>query len=243
MIPGDVHFCIESWFIGALVGLAELLSRYNWTIRRIVCSSSGFAYLAINGAVAALAYAAAVDSGFLIPADGKAEHWRVVIVSLGAMAAFRSAFAHLKIGGQDFPAGFAAIVDIFKRRAERVLDQDVAEERIERIAPLVEGLTYAATRNYLYAVTEGALRSVSEQEIEVLRKDFAKIDGLEVEDATKMQLLAIRIVELTSLELFVLFAKRAQKQLAPQNAAEIERAAQKRQKFAAARRLFGNPPK
>ena len=102
----------------------------------------------------------------------------------------------------------------------------------------MEGLTYTVTKTYLFAVSEGVLRSISKQEIEVLNKHVARIDSLAVNDATKMQLFAMRIVEVTGLELFVSFAKAARVNLGDENLLATKQRATKLKKLSEVKALL-----
>ena len=224
--------------IGAFVGLSELLSRYTWTLRSVMASAAGLSYLGLNGIAAMFAYFAAVQWNFHAGLEGKSEFWRVLVISSLAMAALRSSFINLQIGNRQFGAGFASILEIFMHRAERVLDQKLVKDRWGKVAPIIEGLTYRATKTYLAAVSEMALRSLSAQENNILQQDLAKIDVLEVEDGIKMQLFAMRIVEKTSLELFISFAETARIKLAVENERVNEEKVNKMQRLKDAKKLL-----
>jgi hypothetical protein len=232
------HYCAAAFLIGTSVGLSELLSRYSWTFRDIIMLSAGLTYLGLNGGVAVVAYLAAVQWNLLSVLHDKNELWRVLAISLLAMAALRSAFANIRIGGKEVAAGLASFIEIFLRRAERELDQKLGLGRLEAIADALEGLTYAATKDYFLAMTEGVMRSLTKPDVEGLQNDVSKIDALEVDDATKMALLGMRIVERTDLSLFVSLAQRAKVQLASANRLATERASDRIQRLAAARNLL-----
>jgi hypothetical protein len=210
-------YCFTAFALGGLVSLAELLSRYKWTLREIGRSSAGWSYLGLSGAAALVAYLLAVDWELDLGLKDKNEIWRVLAVASLGMVVLRSSFANLRIGDKDFPAGPAAILEFAMSRAEKSLDRKLALERWESLRSVVDGLTYAATRNYLMAVSEGTLRSLSSKEIVTIRADVEKIDKLEVDDVTKMKLFAFRLTEDISLELFKSFATAAKVELAAAN--------------------------
>lgn len=197
-----IFFFACAFLIGALVGLAELLSRYPWSVRKIGTFAAGITYLAINGVVSFAAYCLAIDWELGFGLEGRSEIWRVLLVGVMAMAVLRSAFANIRVGDKDVSAGFSLILEVFLKRAERSLDQEIARVYLQDVGKLVEGLTYSGSRTYLVAVTEGVLRSVSQQELDLLREVVAKVDELDVDDATKMVIFASRVIELTSLEVF-----------------------------------------
>lgn len=210
-------YYFAAFLVGSLTGLAELLSKYSWSLKVIVHSPAGRTYLIINGLVAVFAYYAAVGWGLLENLAGAKEVWRVLFVSLFAMAALRSSFVNLKIGDQDVAGGLAVFLSVFSNRAERSLDQTVGLLRYEAMRTAVAGLRYRATQGHFMAVSAGVLRSLSADELDTLRQDVSKIDLAEVDDETKMVLFAVRLTEAIGDELFVKIASHVQPLLASEN--------------------------
>src|SRR5260221_7311126 len=141
-----------AFLVGSAVGLSELLSRYSWRTSVIFRSWPGLLYLGINGALAMLAYKAAVDWNFHAGLSGKPEGWRAAAAAACGMAILRSSFANLQFGSREFDAGFSVFIGIFKDKTERALDQQLAQDCWETVSPHIEGLTFLATKNYLCAV-------------------------------------------------------------------------------------------
>lgn len=200
--------------IGAGVGLSELLSRYSWTIRNICSSAAGWAYLAINGAAALLAYLFAVDWGFDKGLTGKPEGWRVLAVSLLAMVFLRSSLATIRIGDREVGVGLVSLVEVFLRRAEKVLDQGVSRDRWTNVGARTSELTYDATRAYFVTVAESLLRSLNDTERDSWHRELTKIDESDVDADTKMRLLAICIADRLGDDLFATIADNAKQQFA-----------------------------
>lgn len=228
----ELEWMVLAFAIGAIIALSELLSRYSWKIKVIVSSCGGWLYMALNGSTAILVYCASVEWEFYAGLEGKSEFWRTIVVSFLAMAVLRSSFFNVKIGNREFGAGFSAFIDIFKGYAERSLDQSVAQKHLEAITPLVCELTYAASKDYLYSMCEGSLRSVAKTEMANLNKDLEKIDKMEVNDSTKMRLFAVRISEVTGLKLFKCLAADAKNNLSNENALVAQQQAAKRKELA-----------
>jgi hypothetical protein len=195
--------------IGAGLGLSELLSRYKWALGSILWSRAGWAYLAINGGVAALAYKAALDWGVGTALAGKPELWRVLLVSIGAMFFLRSSLAQVRFGNHEVGIGLVTILEVFSRRAERRLDQVVTRQHWESVGQACSLLTYKATKSHLVAVSEVALASQDEREREAFRAMAAKIDDMPVDDETRMRLLAMVLGNMLGRDLFDTIAKEA----------------------------------
>ena len=224
-----------AFVIGGLVGLSELAGKYNWALWHIVFSTGGSMYLVVNGVVATLAYFAAVQWNFHFGLEGKAEFWRILVVSVLGMGAFRSSFANLKLKNNEFAIGFASLIEVFKKRAETALDRGVFQRHIDEVYPVLTGMSYAASRDYLLAVSQHALQSISAQENAALTKEVAKIDALEVNDATKMQLFSLILVQRTSMKLFVRLAEQAKSNLGPQNDKAVRLAQERLDRLALAK--------
>jgi hypothetical protein len=209
MTAGSLSAFVLAVAVGAAVGLSELLSRYRWSLGSILSSVAGWGYLMLNGAVAALAYRAALDWGFGTVLQGKPEHWRVLLVAVGAMFLLRSSLAQVRFGSHDVGIGLVTILEVFSRRAERRLDQVIASERWSKVDKACTKLTYRATQAYWSAVSDTALASQSEAERATFRSTVEKIDGMPVDDDTKMRLLAMALWELLGNKLFETVANEA----------------------------------
>jgi len=211
-----LYFLI-SFTVGCIVALSELLGRYSWSLSDILRSAAGRAYLMLNGAISLIAYLAALDWKLGLGLEGRSEIWRVLLVSISAMAVIRSAFLNVKVDGKEVSAGFALIFDIFVRRSERVLDQELTEKMWLEITPIIKGMSYKETHSHLMVLSKGALRSISKEEEEALEQALSKIDRLEVDDSTKMQLLAMLLVHKTSISLFKTLAAQVKEQNLTEN--------------------------
>jgi hypothetical protein len=209
MTAGSLGAFVLAIAVGGAVGLSELLSRYKWSVGSILSSVAGWSYLLLNGGVAALAYQAALDWGFGSALQGRPEHWRVLLVAVGAMFLLRSSLAQVRFGSHEVGIGLVSILEVFSRRAERRLDQVIASERWAKVDKACTKLTYRATRPYWGAVTDTALASQSEGERATFRATIEKIDEMPVDDDTKMRLLAMALWELLGNRLFETIANEA----------------------------------
>jgi hypothetical protein len=209
MTAGSLSAFLLAVAVGAAVGLSELLSRYRWSLGSILSSVAGWSYLLLNGGVAALAYRAALDWGFGDALQGRPEHWRVLLVAVGAMFLLRSSLAQVRFGNHEVGIGLVTILEVFSRRAERRLDQVIASQRWSKVDKACTELTYRATRAYWSAVADTALASQSEAERATLRATFEKIDEMPVDDDTKIRLLAMALWELLGNKLFETIANEA----------------------------------
>ena len=215
-IPYQMY--LFAFLIGFAVGLSELLSRYDWSIKMILASGPGWTYTVVNGVAAAIAYRAAVDWNIPAGLMGKPECWRVLLVSGIAMAVLRSAFATVRIGDEQVGVGFVSIVNVFLSRAERGLDQHLTSRRWKHVGLIVADLEYEATREYFLGVTLTVLPSLTNTERATIQFETDKIQKMDVDTDTKMVLLAMYVAAILGDELFQEIASNAKLKFA----AELE---------------------
>src|SRR5262249_36816696 len=94
-------------FLGALVGIGELISRYRDEPTRAIVNLPALLYVGINAAAAAIALAAINAFGWKFgTTDDTPLHWtRVLVAGFGAMALFRSSFFTIRAGDQEVGVG------------------------------------------------------------------------------------------------------------------------------------------
>jgi len=157
----------------------------------MVFHSAGWLYFGLNALVAIVGYQAVIDLGVDFGLSGKPEWWRALASASVAMAVLRSSFATVKVGSGEVGIGFITFLDVFKRHAERKLDQGLTEKRWHDVGNLVGGMNYRAAREYLMGAAVIALPSLSQGEREDLIAQDTKISSIEGDDGLKLQLLAL----------------------------------------------------
>ena len=212
-----------AFLIGFAVGLSELLSRYDWSVKMILSSGPGWTYTMINGFAAMVAYRAAVDWNIPEGLIGKPEWWRVVLVSGVAMAVLRSAFATVRIGQERVSVGLVSVVNVFLNRAERGLDQRLTRARWKHVGSIVADLEYEIVREYFLSVTLTALPSLTDRERETIQSETDKIQQLDVDADTKMRLLGMYEAAKLGDDLFLEIASTAKSKFAAALEAERNR--------------------
>ena len=220
-IPCQMY--LFAFLIGFAVGLSELLSRYDWSVKMILSSGPGWAYTAVNGFAAVIAYRAAVDWNIPAGLGGKPEGWRVLLVSGIAMVVLRGAFATVQIGKERVGVGLVSVVNVLLSRAERELDQRLTRTRWKRVCLIVADLGYETTQEYFLSVTLTALPSLTDRERETIQSETDKIHNLDVDANTKMLLLAMYIAAKLGDDLFQEIASSAKLKFADELEAERDR--------------------
>jgi hypothetical protein len=124
-------WCLAVIFFGALVGTAELLSRYRDDPWRPLARPGGQAYVAINGFVSLVVFVLLISrSGSEVIFPKLATVWRAIIAGFGAMALLRSKFFTFRSASdEDIPVGVEAAISAFLQALDRGMDRSQSWER------------------------------------------------------------------------------------------------------------------
>jgi len=121
--------------LGVLLGACELIPRYKDAPFRVLRLPVAQSYLALNGAVALVAYVLANQFGWTVHlsgsgADGPSSTLATVLASgLGAMMLLRSAVIKIPGSDNEQSVGLAALVEILLRALDRQIDRENAVRR------------------------------------------------------------------------------------------------------------------
>jgi hypothetical protein len=124
-------FLALSAVLGMFVGAAEIVSRYRDEPLFAMLSRSGFAYLALNGGVAAFAYFLLVTYGqSLLPAVTNDLLLTALAAGFGSMLVMRSKLLSFKTeAGEDFAVGLDAVISAFLSAIDRGVDRSRSPRR------------------------------------------------------------------------------------------------------------------
>lgn len=177
--------------IGVLAALTELLSRYRDDPWVAATSVSALAYLAFNGAVAALtlflirrvypihelvAGRPTMDLGEVVT--------EVLVAGAASMAVMRSSFFTARVAGQDVEIGLAGIIQIFKNTIDRDVDRLRAGPRATEVAAAMREVSFTRAYKPLTSMSLNLLQNVSaderariEQQVEALANQTGRTDA------------------------------------------------------------------
>jgi hypothetical protein len=146
--------CLSAALIGAIVGFAELVSRYRDEPWIVVRTPPGYAFIAMNGAasVAALLLLEHFPKTLAAPEDAVAS---VLLAGTGAMVVLRAKLLTVRqANGNDVAVGPAVAVDTFLSAINRDIDRRRAIERHRLVVDRA-----AALRGYDFAVAVPFLKA------------------------------------------------------------------------------------
>jgi hypothetical protein len=186
---------------GALVGLAELLTRHKDYPARAAFSAPSIGYLILNGMLSMLALLICKLSppDFLLAADKTLDPVKTVLfVGFGAAAFFRSSFFKLRTPDGDISVGPGLIIEVFLHVIDDSVDRNLGEKRLDEVSAIMDGVVFAkaakALPTYCFAALKG-LSSESQQQFAIQIKALA--DATDVDDETKSVSLGLAIMSLT----------------------------------------------
>lgn len=130
--------------LGGLVGVAELVTRYRDSPRRLLGMLSFHAYWLGNAGVACLALLILREGLVTVSVGDQETSWlaRCLVAGLGSMLLLRSSFLILKDGNGDRPVGLSAGIDSILKFFEEIVRRNQATSRAIAVRKLMVDLPY-----------------------------------------------------------------------------------------------------
>jgi hypothetical protein len=184
---------------GALVGTAELLSRYRDAPSFVLLSPPGLGYVLINAAASLGALGVILAFGWKFGATGgSVKAIQVLLAGFGAMALFRSSLLTVKAGSDDVGIGPSSVLSIMMAASDRSADRLRAADRAGRVHEVMDGVVYAKAHDALPTVAVALMQNLSPADIASLNADLAGLKNIELPDATKALLLGLKLTNVVS---------------------------------------------
>lgn len=185
---------------GALVGLAELLSRHKDYPQWAALSVPSLGYLFLNGVLSALALLIVRLSppDWLMNGSELDPVKTVMVVGFGAAAFFRSSFFKLRTPDGDISVGPGLIIDVFLKVIDDLVDRKLGEQRLDDVSRIMQNVSFALAAKALPTYCFAALRGLSpESQQQFALSVKALIDAKEIDDDAKAVSLGLAIMALT----------------------------------------------
>jgi hypothetical protein len=157
---------------GAMVGAAELISRYRDDPWRSLLRREGVAYVLLNGAVSVAVFAMLDYSRDAI-LPNLSTMWRAIVSGFGAMALLRSKFFTFRTASdEDIPVGLEAAVSAFLQALDRGVDRTQSWRRWELAFPYLRDIPDQATLDQLvsFCVQPAQLPERARQRVPLVRE-------------------------------------------------------------------------
>jgi hypothetical protein len=191
-----VYFAAAALF-GALVGLAELISRYRDAPTQAVWCVPAGAYLAINAAASAIALAIVQGAGwnFGVVDAQKAAWIQTAVAGFGSMTLFRSSLFVVHVGGQDVGAGPSAFLQVALGAADRAVDRRRAGARAARVQALMQGVNFGKASITLPTYCLALMQNLGMPEQREFRIEVDRvITSSQMDDSTKLLTLGLLLM-------------------------------------------------
>lgn len=168
----DAILYLGVFCLGALVGLAELISRYRDEPFRAVTSIASTAYLLVNGGASCVALFIIKEAGWTFGAsalpDGSPSLvplWQVLVAGFAAAAFFRSSFFAVRLGEKDVQVGPGAVLQIITGAMDRAVDRNRAAKRAEAVGRLMHDIDFDLASEALPAHCLALMQNLSAEDV------------------------------------------------------------------------------
>jgi len=171
----DFLYGLLAGVLGLLLGLSELINRYN-SFEKIFKNLYSWIYVLINFLASLAAYSIIKIYKVNVGALGEHSIGLIIFAGLGAMAFLRSSFFNYKAAnGQVVAVGPAAILSVFLRAAESEFDRIISNDNVKFAAALMKGIPFVSASKDLPLIILGSMRALSSEEQKTLSDDILKL--------------------------------------------------------------------
>jgi hypothetical protein len=178
--------------LGGVVGVAELVTRYRDSPRRLIHMISFHAYWLGNGLVACLALLVLHNGLVSFSAGGLEDSWlaQCLFAGFGSMLLLRSSFLILKDGNQDRPVGLSAGVDALLDFFEETVRRNQATARAAAVRRLMSDLPYQRALADLPSACISLMAQASSELVDTLTTNVSNLqaDDARSDDAKLLEL-------------------------------------------------------
>lgn len=181
--------------LGALVGGAELASRYRDAPWKALYTWPALVYIALNLAASALALALIQGYDWKFGATGSSLRWtQVLVAGVGAMALFRTSLFTVRAGDHDIGVGPGSFLQIFREAADRAVDRVRAGARGLAVGKLMEGIDYRKASEGLIPYCLALMQNVPDDEQKKLLQAVDLLNKEQIDDAIKVRILGLHLM-------------------------------------------------
>lgn len=190
------------FLFGALVGIAELVSRYRDEPWKAIFSTAGLTYLLVNACAACFAlYMIDIfgwDFGIDEQSSDEAKRMtHILAAGFGSIALFRSALFTVRLGDNDINVGPSAFLQILLSASDRSVDRCRARSRATRVAKTMSGLSFDDAKVSLPVLCFGLMQNLDAE----LQQKAADEIRILIDDATLSEDVKLKCLGLTLMNL------------------------------------------
>jgi len=182
--------------LGALVGAAELVSRYRDAPARAVYNLPAAIYIALNVGASIAALAIIHVYGWTFGVNGAAaQRWaQVGIAGTSAMALFRTSLFTLRAGDHDIGIGPNTFLQIFREASDRAVDRLRAKARGDQVGELMTGIDYDKASQGLPPYCLALMQNVPDDDQVKLKDSIVLLNNATIDPAIKVRILGLQLM-------------------------------------------------
>jgi hypothetical protein len=181
--------------LGALVGMAELTSRYRDAPQSALRTFPGAVYLALNLAASTLALALIRACGWTFGASGGSVRWtQVLVAGAGAMALFRTPLFTVRAGDREIDVGPGSLLQIFREAMDRSVDRLRAGARGLDVGKLMAGIDYKKAYEGLIPYCLALMQNVPNEEQQKMIQAVKLLNNEQIEGSIKVRILGLHLM-------------------------------------------------
>ncbi|MFE9611223.1 hypothetical protein [Streptomyces sp. NPDC006012] len=188
--------------LGALVGGAELASRYRDRPSALLGVASAWLYVLLNAAASSgvLWVVHVFGWRFGTASADQAAALQVLVSGLAALALFRSSLFTVRVGDQEVGVGPNLILAMLLGVADRGVDRMRAKDRSQQVTRIMRGVRFDKARVALPAFCLALLQNLPEQEQRDLAVAVEALVSSEMTDTQKSYALGLLLINMVGPE-------------------------------------------
>lgn len=194
------NFCIAG-ALGALLGVAELLSRYKDKPSLLLRVPAAWGYVLLNFAAALGAFLLIRQFGWSFAQSGTAAvTTQVLVAGLGSAALFRSSLFMVKVGSETVGVGPNVILTSLLDAADRSVDRVQAQGRLEAVQSTMAEFNFASSHDDLVTACLAAAANVSSSDALALSNSVQALAGSAATPKGKNLTLGLLVIDVVGAE-------------------------------------------
>lgn len=185
--------------VGAVIGIAEIFSRYRDEPDDALLTLPALGYLAVNAgaSVAALIVVRLLNWTFGIVADPGVVAWaQVFIAGFSAMAVLRTTIWKVRVNDEDVAVGPSRFLDAVLNTVDRAVDRKRAAQRAISVSNIMKDVDFEKAYQSLPMYCFGLLQNLPADEQEKVLKRVLVLHSLDVAERVKALLLGLTLMNL-----------------------------------------------
>lgn len=185
-------------YIGATVGLGELVARYRDAPERALTTTPAILYILINAAASGFAMYMVWHFDIIKGQTGeRLIVMQILLAGFGAMAFFRTSVFTFRQGDQDIGIGPIAFLQVMLKATDRAVDRLRANERANQISLIMNGVSFERAKVALPTFAMALMQNVPPDEQKSVGDEVNALSALNtLDNDTKAKNLGLALMNI-----------------------------------------------